>query len=649
MTSRFRGLRRGAVITVTGTALGVAVFSGVALAYWIATDSTYGAQAFAAILPQGATPTTQVARDTVAVTAPAVRTSAASVNTPITSYTVRRYADATGGTPAATFTCAAPATDTAANCSEDAVPDGTWYYADAPQLGNWIGADSDRTAAVVDTTAPAVAISAPPVGGLNPATPTISGSAGSAAGDLSTVTVQIFAGTSTAGAPLQTMTAAASGGSWSVPAGAPLATGTYTTVASQSDKAGNTGTSAPVTFDVDGTSPAPTISTPATLSTNRTPTFTGSYGTDPGDVAAISVQLYHDDGSAAGLPMTATVNSAANSWSLTTPNLTDGTYTARASQRDAAGNTGTATSDSFTVDTTAPAVAWSFPMAGSVSDTTASFSGTAGTAPGDAAQASVTVYAGETATGNPVQTLTAPVTNGTWAIASSTLGSGQFTATATQTDAVGNTRTTGPTTFFVQVPPTVSIDPVGGGDVGSGPYTNRTTFSGSAGTAPGDATTVTVIFTEAGGRSLPALTAPVVNGRWSVTPALRDATKYNLFVTQNNTANGVSTAGQATTNFVYDTTAPRLTLAVKGGNNSITISGTAGTTRASATTSADSAAVSIVVTNGNTVVATVPQAVGNGNYSYTLNGLTAGQTYNVTVTQTDGAGNSDVETGKGTP
>src|SRR3954454_20163731 len=142
--------------------------------------------------------------------------------------------------------------------------------------------------------------------------------------------------------------------------------------------------------------------------------------------------------------MPATVDPAASTWSLTTPELTDGTYTARASQRDAAGNTGTATSGSFAVDTTAPAVGWTSPSTGSVSDTTVTFSGPAGTASGDSASVSLSVYAGSGATGNPTRTLTARVIDGAWTVASSSLGAGQFTGTVTQTDAVGNTRTTTP-------------------------------------------------------------------------------------------------------------------------------------------------------------------------------------------------------------
>jgi hypothetical protein len=637
MNARTRRLSRRAAVTVTGTAMGLTAMSGVGLAYWIATDSTYGAQAVAATLPQGAAPTASVRGATASLTLPPVVTSPQSGRVSLTSYTVHRYAAATGGEPVASFSCVAGSPGSPASCAETSVPEGVWYYADAPTLGNWTGAESVRVAANVDLTAPSVAVSAPAAGTTNPATPTIRGTAGTAATDSSSVIVRIYSGSTATGTPLQTIPATASSGSWSVVPAA-LPSGSVTVVASQSDAAGNTGTSDPVTFDVDGTSPAVTISTPPTPSTNKTPSFSGRLGTDAGDVAAVSVQLFHQDGSAAGLPMTPTVDAATNTWSLTTPTLSDGIYTAQATQRDAVGNIGTATSGSFAVDTTAPAVTWSFPMAGSVSDTTATFSGSAGTAPGDATQVSVNVYAGSTATGTPVRTLTAPVTNGTWSVADATLGSGQFTATASQTDAVGNTRTTAPTSFFVQVPPKLSIDPIGNGG-----YTNGATISGAAGTASGDASTVTVILTPLGGKSDPALTANVVNGRWSVTPTLRDGVKYNVFVSQTNTANGVPTTGQATTDFVYDTTAPRLTMDASSNGNSVTLTGTAGASTAGTTSSADDPFVTITIVNDDNgqQVTTGTSRVTGGNFTFSFSGLpTSKAGFSATVTQRDAAGNS---------
>ena len=100
-------------------------------------------------------------------------------------------------------------------------------------------------AVVVDVTSPAVTLTAPGNGSTLTAAPVYSG----AGEDGSPVTVQTFAGAAASGAAVQSLTVTPSGGAWSVAGGA-LAPGTYTAVASQSDAAGNFGSSTPVTFNV---------------------------------------------------------------------------------------------------------------------------------------------------------------------------------------------------------------------------------------------------------------------------------------------------------------------------------------------------------------------------------------------------------------
>ena len=109
-----------------------------------------------------------------------------------------------------------------------------------------------------DWVAPAVTISAPASGAFtNDSTPTISGAAGNAGGDSSTITVRVYSGTSATGTPVQTKTPTRSPTSWSTTAST-LADGTYTVQASQADGSGNTGTSAAVTFTVDTVAPTAT-------------------------------------------------------------------------------------------------------------------------------------------------------------------------------------------------------------------------------------------------------------------------------------------------------------------------------------------------------------------------------------------------------
>jgi hypothetical protein len=107
-------------------------------------------------------------------------------------------------------------------------------------------------------------------------------------------------------------------------------------------------------------------------------------------------------------------------------------------------------------DTTPPAVTLTQPASGaSTSDTTPTFAGTGGTAAGDAATLSVAVYAGASASGTPVQTLSAPVSSGSWTVdASPALAPGTYTAQARQSDSSGNVGLTAAVTFTVLAPPT---------------------------------------------------------------------------------------------------------------------------------------------------------------------------------------------------
>ena len=109
-----------------------------------------------------------------------------------------------------------------------------------------------------DYVAPAITLTAPADGAaINTATPTLSGAAGNATGDATTVTVKIYSGTSATGTPVQTRTPTRSGATWTTTA-TTLAAGTYTAQATQTDTAGNTGTSTANTFTIDTTKPTAT-------------------------------------------------------------------------------------------------------------------------------------------------------------------------------------------------------------------------------------------------------------------------------------------------------------------------------------------------------------------------------------------------------
>ena len=150
--------------------------------------------------------------------------------------------------------------------------------------------------------------------------------------------------------------------------------------------------------------------------------------------------------------------------------------------------TSTADSGSIIVsfsDATAPIVAL-IAQPASTTSTTPSFAGTSGTTPGDGS-VTVDVFAGASATGTVIRSLAAvrDASTGTYTAATLlNLPEGQYTAQATQSDWAGNAGHSTPTTFRVdETAPAPTLNAEGGG---------APRFAGVAGSAPGDALTVTV-------------------------------------------------------------------------------------------------------------------------------------------------------------
>jgi large repetitive protein len=145
--------------------------------------------------------------------------------------------------------------------SLEALPDGTYTVqveqTDTTPAGPGV---SKPTTFKVDADPPQVTLSTPLSSSSATGTSqTVTGSAGTAEGDVPTITVQLYAGSTAAGTPLQSIAVAASGGSWLATFGG-LSAGTYTAQAEQSDDVGNVGASAPTTFTLDAT---PVYSPPA--------------------------------------------------------------------------------------------------------------------------------------------------------------------------------------------------------------------------------------------------------------------------------------------------------------------------------------------------------------------------------------------------
>ena len=326
------------------------------------------------------------------------------------------------------------------------------------------------------TNAPRVAVTTPTAGTLNEQPVVLSGTS-SVAG---TITVRlyrgnrpVFSGTPPTGeepgsptsgwdpAPFLSTTATASGGTWSTTLPADLDAGTWTAQASAGSGNG-TGTSTPVTFSVnapppDTTAPEPTITAPApgaTLSSD-TPEVRGTAGTAPGDAGTVTVRWFEGPTVNDDVVITTEATVETNgSWSSTPPApLADGTWTVQAVQADAAGNVGTSGLVTFTVrrpDTTPPTPRITAPAVGAeVAEGAVTIRGTAGTAPGDEAAVTVTLWSGANASGAPAWSTAAVVTDGAWAATTPALTPGSWTLRVSQRDAAGNVGTSSPITFTV--------------------------------------------------------------------------------------------------------------------------------------------------------------------------------------------------------
>ncbi|HEX3519333.1 MAG TPA: Ig-like domain-containing protein [Solirubrobacteraceae bacterium] len=168
--------------------------------------------------------------------------------------------------------------------------------------------------------------------------PALSGSAG----DSASVEARVFEGSSPSGTVASSGAAVLIGGSWSYTPSSALADGTYTAQAFGLDKIGNEGKSSAVTFTVDTTPPALTLTSPtsgALLEVAR-PTFSGQAGTATGDRASVRLTIYSGASASGSTVQTLEVASSGSSWTSGSngPTLANGIYTVVAEQLDEAGN-----------------------------------------------------------------------------------------------------------------------------------------------------------------------------------------------------------------------------------------------------------------------------------------------------------------------
>jgi hypothetical protein len=484
----------------------------------------------------------------------------------------------------------------------------------------------------VDTNPPVVTL-AQPASLSNNTTPTFTGTAS----DTTPVVVSIFAGSKASGTPVSTATAKTTGGSWTSEAAAPvLVEGSYTAVASQASSLGNAaGTSSPVSFTVHTASPTVKLNQPVSPSNDQTPSFSGTAS----DTTSVVVRVYEEPAHLEVSKATATVAGGKWSSSAVKPALSSGkhTYTALASQASSLGNPpGTSNQVTFSIDTTAPVVTLDQPVSHS-NDATPSFSGTAS----DTTPITVELFAGTSAKGTRLRTVTATGTGGSWTSAkvAPPLPSGRhtYTAVAVQASSLGNPAgTSNPVTFTVDTEaPTVTL---------SAPRTPTNQPAPSFTGTTNEASAVVVDVYDESDTLVATARAPATLGNWSsagASPALRDG-RYTAVATQESLF-GNHLGESAAVSFTLDTTSPQVAItrpadgSAASGESQV-VEGSSGTAPGDLATVTVQLFAGAEVDAGQMPAQSVQVAASGGHWTATLGGLAAGA-YAVRAQQADSAGN----------
>jgi major membrane immunogen (membrane-anchored lipoprotein) len=458
------------------------------------------------------------------------------------------------------------------------------------------------------------------------------------------VTLQIYAGETVGGVPVQTLPQpvlveiSPTEASWEITP-ASLAPGQYTAVAEQTNSEAASGTSLPVTFTVEA-APAVTLTAPAGGAVLKTsePNLTGAGGTAPWD-GPVTVAIHEGSSLAGTVVASEGVLVSGGMWSYS-PHLSDGVYTAQAVQSDELGDTGTSAAVTFTVDTIAPVVTLTSPAGGAVLKTSEpTLTGVGGTAAWDK-PVTVAIHEGNSLAGPVVASEGVAVSGGAWSY-SPHLSDGVYTVQAEQGDEAGNTGASAVVTFTVDAnAPLVTLtSPEAGALLDS----SEPTLSGSAGDASWDEPVTTVTVHQGGslaGEVVALGDVPVSGGTWSYSvPELSDGI-YTAQVAQRDEAGHMGTSMPVT--FTVDTTAPVVTLTSPAqgafvNSSTPTLSGAAGAAPW------DHQHVTVAIHEGaslgGTLLALKSVTVSGGKWSYAASHLGDG-TYTAQASQEDDAGHT---------
>ena len=474
-------------------------------------------------------------------------------------------------------------------------------------------------AARVDIVAPAPTLDAPANGSVsNDTTPTFSGTAGNAGGDSTSVTVKVYAGPTPTGTPVQTRATTRTGATYTVDASPPLAGGTYTARAEQNDESSNLGLSSPTTFAVDTTPPTSTITEGPPDPSNSTSALFSFTANEAGSTFHCSI-----DGAAFA------VCESPKDYS----NFADGNHSFQVKATDAAGNTGSPVSYDWEVDTVAPTATITDAPADPSGSSSASFS---------------------FATNEPGSTFRCNLDEAAFEVCSSptsysSLGDGTHALDVKAVDSAGNEGS--PVSHSWRVDTTGPVIALTAPADGSETNDPTPTFAGIAGTATGDAGTVTVNVysgpTPTGTPLFSLLTTRDSGGVYQVEAAepLGDGT-YTARAEQSDSVgnSGLSSANTFVVNEGGpDGTPPAVTLVTpeSGSSTNDTTPSFAGT---AGTHAGDLPEVTVNVYDGTDPIGTPIQtlaitAESNGSYSVDADPALAEGTYTAQSEQFDDVGN----------
>jgi major membrane immunogen (membrane-anchored lipoprotein) len=401
------------------------------------------------------------------------------------------------------------------------LPDGEYTATATQEDEEGITGIASRTF-VIDTTKPLLTVDAVGKIGHDP-TPTLEGAAGTAPGDKPVVKVTIRKGATT----VAQGEAHVAGAAWTYTTPT-LVQGKYVASITQSDTAGNTSEVTSEEFTVDTEAPKvklehPTGNNPEPVAR---PIFSGTRGDEEGDEHVVTISIYQGT-SPTGTPLVSEeVQAHEPHWEqkLKTPLPSGFIYTAVAEQRDEAGNVGRSEVQFKVFTDDSPTVAISTEGFAArdktlYSGSAVSFSGTAGLPVGEnGAQLEIVVQRVETGHAvGAVAELEVPIgSGGEWAAGPINLPEGEYRIEAEQEGPkeAGH----GLRAFDVDSqPPAVTLTTPGEGSTST---SSTVPVAGAAGTAPGDAATVTIDLYAGGSTATPpinAITVPInlPEGAWS--------------------------------------------------------------------------------------------------------------------------------------